>query len=78
MSKIANAFKNGPAFIGFLTGGDPDLAQSLANIEGLIAGGADLIEIGVPFSDPVAEGPVIQAANNRALAAGTPVRCDRR
>jgi tryptophan synthase alpha chain len=71
MSKIANAFKNGPAFIGFLTGGDPDLPRSLANIEGLIAGGADLIEIGIPFSDPVAEGPVIQAANNRALAAGT-------
>ncbi|MDW7656530.1 MAG: tryptophan synthase subunit alpha [Bacillota bacterium] len=71
MSKIANAFKNGPAFIGFLTGGDPNLRQSLANIEGLIVGGADLIEIGIPFSDPVAEGPVIQAANNRALAAGT-------
>jgi tryptophan synthase alpha chain len=71
MSKIASAFINGPAFIGFLTGGDPDLPRSLANIEGLIAGGADLIEIGIPFSDPVAEGPVIQAANNRALAAGT-------
>lgn len=71
MSKIANAFIDGPAFIAFLTGGDPDLARSLANIEGLIAGGADLIEIGIPFSDPVAEGPVIQAANNRALAAGT-------
>lgn len=71
MSRIAQAFQNGPALIAFLTGGDPNQAQSLKNIEALIAGGADLIEIGIPFSDPVAEGPVIQAANNRALAAGT-------
>lgn len=70
MSRIAKAFQNGPALIAFLTGGDPNQEQSLKNIEALIAGGADLIEIGIPFSDPVAEGPVIQAANNRALAAG--------
>ncbi|MDR2525985.1 MAG: tryptophan synthase subunit alpha [Oscillospiraceae bacterium] len=71
MSKIANAFKNGKAFIGFLTGGDPSLAKTEEYIFEMIAGGADLIEIGVPFSDPIAEGSVIQRANLRALSAGT-------
>ncbi|MGI6546528.1 MAG: tryptophan synthase subunit alpha [Fastidiosipilaceae bacterium] len=67
MSKIANAFANGKAFIAFLTAADPNLEKTEEYIEALIEGGADLIEIGVPFSDPVAEGPVIQAANVRAL-----------
>lgn len=70
MSKIQKAFTNGKAFIGFLTGGDPDFEGSVQNFLALARGGADLIEIGVPFSDPVAEGPVIQAANARALATG--------
>lgn len=71
MSRIANAFKDGKAFIAFVTGGDPSLARSEEFILELIRGGADLIEIGIPFSDPIAEGPVIQEANLRALAAGT-------
>lgn len=70
MSKIASAFAHGKAFIGFVTGGDPTLAASLDIILAMERAGADLIEIGIPFSDPVAEGPVIQAANERALAAG--------
>jgi tryptophan synthase alpha chain len=61
------------AFIAFVTGGDPSLEHSEKYILALIEGGADLIEIGVPFSDPIAEGPVIQEANLRALAAGTTV-----
>lgn len=70
MSKINNAFKNGKAFIGFLTGGDPSMEKSGEFILEMERGGADLIEIGIPFSDPVAEGSVIQRANIRALAAG--------
>lgn len=70
MSRIENAFKNGKAFISFLTGGDPDLETSEKLIYAMDKAGADLIEIGVPFSDPIAEGPVIQEANERALAAG--------
>ncbi|MDR1927862.1 MAG: tryptophan synthase subunit alpha [Oscillospiraceae bacterium] len=73
MSKIANAFQNGAAFIGFVTGGDPSLAKSEEIILAMVRGGADLIEIGIPFSDPIAEGSVIQAANLRALAAGATV-----
>lgn len=68
MSKIANAFKNGKAFIPFITCGDPDLATTAAAVREAVANGADLIELGIPFSDPTAEGPVIQAANIRALA----------
>lgn len=71
MSKIQNAFKNGTAFIGFLTGGDPSIEKSCEFILKMAEAGADLIEIGIPFSDPVAEGPVIQSANVRALSAGT-------
>ncbi|MDR1893000.1 MAG: tryptophan synthase subunit alpha [Oscillospiraceae bacterium] len=71
MSKIANAFKNGKAFIGFVTGGDPSLTKTEEFVLKMAQSGADLIEIGVPFSDPIAEGPVIQRANLRALAAGT-------
>lgn len=70
MSRIANAFKNGKAFIAFTTGGDPNIERSAEIILAMAEGGADLIEIGIPFSDPIAEGPVIQAANIRALAAG--------
>lgn len=70
MSRIQNAFKNGKAFISFLTGGDPDLETSEKLIYAMEKAGADLIEIGVPFSDPIAEGPVIQEANERALSAG--------
>jgi tryptophan synthase alpha chain len=73
MSKIGSAFENGKAFIGFVTGGDPTVAKTEEYIFEMIRGGADLIEIGVPFSDPVAEGEVIQRANLRALAAGATV-----
>jgi tryptophan synthase alpha chain len=71
MSRIPSAFARGKAFIGFLTGGDPTLERSESCLRAMIRGGADLIEIGVPFSDPIAEGPVIQRANLRALASGT-------
>ena len=70
MSKIAQAFRDGKAFIPFVTGGDPDLETSERLILAMVDAGADMIEIGVPFSDPIAEGPVIQEANERALAAG--------
>lgn len=70
MSKIEKAFQNGKAFIAFLTGGDPSIEKSEEFILQMVNGGADLIEIGIPFSDPVAEGPVIQQANIRALSAG--------
>jgi tryptophan synthase alpha chain len=71
--RAAFAEANGPAFIGFVTGGDPSLAQSEEYILAMVEAGADLIEIGIPFSDPIAEGPVIQEADLRALAAGTTV-----
>lgn len=71
MSKIANAFANGKALITFLTAGDPSLAKTEEYILAMAEAGADLVEIGIPFSDPIAEGEVIQAANIRALAAGT-------
>ena len=73
MSNIKNAFQNGKAFIGFITGGDPTIEKSKEFILEMIKAGADLIEIGIPFSDPIAEGPVIQEANTRALAAGATV-----
>ncbi|MFA7074341.1 MAG: tryptophan synthase subunit alpha [Endomicrobiaceae bacterium] len=71
MSKIQNAFKKGKAFIGFLTAGDPSIEKTEEFILEMVKAGTDLIEIGIPFSDPIAEGPVIQAANIRALSAGT-------
>lgn len=71
MIKIADAFQNGKAFIPFLTCGDPDLETTEALVKAMAEAGADLIELGIPFSDPTAEGPVIQAANLRALKAGT-------
>ena len=67
MSRISRAFENGKAFIAFLTGGDPTIEKSEQYILKMVEAGADLIEIGVPFSDPIAEGPVIQNANVRAL-----------
>lgn len=73
MSNIYKAFENGKAFIGFVTGGDPCLEKSEEFILQMVRAGADLIEIGIPFSDPVAEGVVIQQANIRALAAGATI-----
>lgn len=70
MSKIKEAFQNGKAFIPFITCGDPDLNTTKIIIRNMVESGADLIELGIPFSDPVAEGPVIQNANCRALAGG--------
>lgn len=71
MNKIEDAFKNKKAFIPFITAGDPDLETTEKIILAMQENGADLIEIGIPFSDPVAEGIVIQQADERALAAGT-------
>ena len=70
MSKIASAFANGKAFIAFITCGDPDLETTGAAVRAAVENGADLIELGIPFSDPTAEGPVIQVANLRALQGG--------
>ena len=70
MSNIAKAFSNGKAFIAFLTCADPDIETTKELIHAITDAGADLIELGIPFSDPTAEGPVIQAANVRALGAG--------
>lgn len=71
MSNIARAFENGKAFIPFITCGDPDLETTERLIYAVEHAGADLIELGIPFSDPTAEGPVIQEANIRSLSAGT-------
>ncbi|MGN1044434.1 MAG: tryptophan synthase subunit alpha [Candidatus Methanomethylophilaceae archaeon] len=70
MSRIAEAFGNGKAFIAFVTCGDPDLGTTAAVVRSAVANGADLIELGIPFSDPTAEGPTIQGANLRALRGG--------
>ncbi len=70
MSKIAEAFKNGKAFIPFITCGDPDLETTAKVVREAVKNGADLVELGIPFSDPTAEGPVIQGANLRALEGG--------
>lgn len=70
MSNIKNAFKNGKAFIPFVTCGDPDIKTTEEIVRAMAQNGADLIELGIPFSDPTAEGPVIQSANVRALAGG--------
>lgn len=70
MSRIAKAFEGGKAFIAFITGGDPDLETTEKLVLAMAEAGADLIEIGIPFSDPVAEGIVIQDADERALKAG--------
>ena len=67
---IKSAFEHGKAFIPFITAGDPSLDVTEELILACEEAGADLIEIGIPFSDPTAEGPVIQAANERALSGG--------
>ena len=70
MSNIRKAFENGKAFIAFVTCGDPDLETTAKVVRAVVENGADLIELGIPFSDPTAEGPVIQGANLRALRGG--------
>lgn len=70
MNKIKQAFENKKAFIAFITCGDPDLETTEAAVQAAVSNGADLIELGIPFSDPTAEGPVIQGANLRALKGG--------
>ena len=70
MSNIRKAFEHGKAFIPFITCGDPDLETTYKSVMAAIENGADLIELGIPFSDPTAEGPVIQGANLRALSGG--------
>ena len=70
MSNIYKAFENGKAFIAFITCGDPDLETTAKAVKAAADNGADLIELGIPFSDPTAEGPVIQGANTRALNGG--------
>ncbi len=67
---IAKAFENKKAFIPFITCGDPDLETTAKIVRAAVENGADLIELGIPFSDPIAEGPVIQGANIRALSGG--------
>ena len=70
MNKISEAFENKKAFIPFITGGDPSLDVTKKLILAMQEAGTDLIEVGIPFSDPTAEGPVIQEANIRALSGG--------
>lgn len=70
MSNIKSAFDHGKAFVAFLTCGDPDLDTTEKLVRAIADAGADLIELGIPFSDPTAEGPIIQAANLRALTGG--------
>lgn len=70
MSRLSEVFENKKAFIPFITCGDPSLEVSEALVLAMEEAGADLIELGIPFSDPTAEGPVIQAASQRALAGG--------
>jgi tryptophan synthase alpha chain len=79
MSRIAERFRTlrsrgERALVPFMTVGDPDLSTTEALVPALVEAGADLIELGVPFSDPVAEGPTIQRASERALASGTTLR----
>ena len=76
MSAIDDLFirtreENRAALVGYLPAGFPDLKTSIAAIEAMVEGGVDLIEVGLPYSDPVMDGPVIQAAADRALAGGT-------
>jgi tryptophan synthase alpha chain len=72
MSRLAAAFGKGhPALVTFVTAGDPDTGTTAAVLDALVEGGADVIELGMPFTDPMADGPAIQAANLRSLGAGT-------
>jgi len=80
MSRIAETFgrikaaANGPGLVAYVTAGDPDLARTAEILVSLAASGADVLEVGVPFSDPLADGPVIQRASERALASRTTLR----
>src|SRR5690606_39557141 len=74
--RIARAFARAreegrPALVTYVTAGDPDLARSAEVVHAVAEGGADIVELGVPFSDPLADGPEIQRASERALKAGT-------
>jgi tryptophan synthase alpha chain len=72
MSRLANAFAKGhPALVCFVTAGDPSIDATISILDALVEGGADVVELGMPFTDPMADGPAIQAANLRSLAAGT-------
>lgn len=71
MSRIEEAFQNHKAFIAFITVGDPDLETTERVVHAAVENGADMIELGIPFSDPTAEGPVIMEADEVALKAGT-------
>ena len=71
MSKIKNAFSDGKAFIPFITCGYPNMETTYNCVLEMVKNGADLVELGIPFSDPTAEGPIIQGANEVALKAGT-------
>lgn len=71
MNRIQQIFQQGKAFVGYLTAGDGGMQQTLDAALALIAGGVNILELGVPFSDPIADGPVIQRAATRALANGT-------
>ena len=74
MTRLENAFRNKKVFIPFITAGDPDADSTVKYILAAARAGADLIEIGIPFSDPTAEGPVIQEADCRALSSGMTVK----
>src|SRR3954463_15940263 len=79
MSRIAETFarlreEGRPGLVTYTTAGDPDLPRSAEILEALARAGADVLEVGVPFSDPLADGPVIQRATERALAAGGSLR----
>ena len=79
MTRIGRMFENlkrdgRKGFIAYLTAGDPSPERTPALVEALVRGGADLIELGVPFSDPIADGPVVQRAGDRALKAGTSLK----
>ncbi|HSV00927.1 MAG TPA: tryptophan synthase subunit alpha, partial [Roseiarcus sp.] len=79
MTRIGRMFDNlkrdgRKAFVAYLTAGDPSPDRTASLVEALVRGGADLIELGVPFSDPIADGPVIQRAGDRALKAGTSLK----
>ena len=73
MNRITKSFENKKALIAFITGGDPDIETTEKLILAMEEAGADIVEIGIPFSDPVAEGPVIQEADARSLSGGCTV-----
>lgn len=74
LKQISNVFAKQKAFVGYLTAGDGSIQRTLAAAYALIDGGVNILEIGMPFSDPVADGPIIQRAASRALAAGTTMK----